>query len=307
MRIIVRTIYGSALQTARCLGISHVIPPYASLNETLSDPLVVPHQPSNALQNAGMEVVDAYDFSLDTELLNQKYFCIGNNGHQPVTGSGGVTYMAPVPHKASDSGLYHLIPFLVQPYAQDVSAGFLPNRAKYRLRKTLMINGDLYVAYFARLIDLSSTVVDTSFEVVTGGETTTVPFTPNQLNLRPEKPPVNSVNDGSYLAASAGVEVLLDATETQALRDACQLMYGDANLAIISEIGLVSGADKPATHRYSIDAASQPALTPDTYYEIVGAQVTTHISTYYSAVSSTTINFTLDLGATEPLFGTTMA
>jgi hypothetical protein len=305
MRIIVRTIYGSALQTARHLGIQHDIPPFASVNETLSDPLVVPYQP--AVQNRGMEIVSAYDAASDTDSLRVQYFCIGNNGHQPVTGAGNVTYMAPVPHKASDSGLFHMIPFLVQPFTQDVSAGFLADRPKYRLRKTLWINDILYVAYFGRVIDLSSVVVESSLEVVTGGGTTSVPFIPNQLNLRPARPPVDSVNDGTYLAASSSVTVTLDETETQAIRDACQLLYGDSNLAIISEIGLMSGADKAATARYNSDATGQDALPADTYFETVGSQIVTHISTYYSAVNNNTINFTLDMGATEPLFGTNMA
>lgn len=300
MRIIVRTVYGSALQTAKQLGIAHDIPPFASLNDALTYDQTVPHQPT--VHTQGMEVVEAYQPIDDTINQTLQYFCIGNGGHRTVVGPvDGVPYTAPIPHRASDAGLYNLIPFVVKPVASDLTE---LERVNYRLRKTMLIDGVLYAAYYLRRLDVATAVPDATEVTVVAGVSYPVPFAPTLNNLQPPVPPIGSANNGSYLQVSATVTVEFSATEVQQLQDACALVFGDSNYAIISEIGLCHGVEKAITAVYPTTGTQTPNAVTTTSTECVGVQVACHISTYYPVVyTNAGFDFTLELGATEPLFG----
>ena len=300
MRIIVRTVYGSALQTAKQLGIPHDIPPYASLNDAMIYGLVVPHQPPVVTQ--GMEVVAPYIAMDDTINQTLQYFCIGNGGHRTVAGPvGGVPYTAPIPHRASDSGLYNLIPFVVKPVNADLTD---MQRSIYRLRKTMLIDGVLYAAYYLRRLDVASATADATEVTVVEGVSHHTQFAPTLNNLRPPIPPIGSANNGSYLQVSATINVTFSAQEVEWLKDACALVFGDENYAIISEIGLCHGVEHPVTGVYPATGGQVPNNVSTTNVECVGIQVACHISTYYPVIyTNAGFDFTLELGATEPLFG----
>ncbi len=246
MRIIVRTVYGSALQTSKQLGIAHDIPGNASLNDVMGLGLVVPHQPAPV--TLGMEVVAPYIAMDDTINQTLQYFCIGNGGHRTVAGPvGGVPYTAPIPHRASDSGLYNLIPFVVKPVNADLTD---MQRSIYRLRKTMLIDGVLYAAYYLRRLDVASATADAAEVTVVGGVSYPVDFSPTQNNLIPPIPPIGTANNGSYLQVSATINVSFSVQEVEWLKDACALVFGDVNYAIISEIGLCHGVEHPITAVY---------------------------------------------------------
>lgn len=300
MRIIVRTVYGSALQTSKQLGIAHDIPGNASLNEVMGLGLVVPHQPAPV--TLGMEVVAPYIAMDDTINQTLQYFCIGNGGHRTVAGPvGGVPYTAPIPHRASDSGLYNLIPFVVKPVNADLTD---MQRSIYRLRKTMLIDGVLYAAYYLRRLDVASATADAAEVTVVGGVPQTIPFSPTQNNLIPPIPPIGTANNGSYLQVSATINVSFSVQEVEWLKDACALVFGDVNYAIISEIGLCHGVEHPITAVYPTTGTQTSTNITTTNVECVGVQVACHISTYYPVIyTNAGFDFTLELGATEPLFG----
>lgn len=300
MRIIVRTVYGSALQTAKQLGIAHDVPDLASLNRALDYDQVVPHQPTLVTQ--GMEVVAPYIADDDTIAQTLQYFCIGNGGHRTVAGPvNGVPYTAPIPHRASDAGLYNLIPFVVKPVAADLTD---LERSIYRLRKTMLIDGTLYAAYYLRQLDIASATADATEVTVVGGVSYPIEFIPTLNNLTPPIPPIGSANNGSYLQVSATINVTFSAQEVQWLKDACALVFGDENYAIISEIGLCHGVEHPVTAVYPATGSQVAVAVSTTNVECVGVQVACHISTYYPVIyTNAGFDFTLELGATEPLFG----
>lgn len=304
MRTVTRTIYGSSLQTAMHTGLPHEIPPHSSVAEALTDPLAIAHQPTPI--TAGMEVFADYDANADTKDLAMRYIVIGNGAHYNVTGPvGGPPYPDTKKHRARDSGLYRMMPFLVRPATNDLT---ISQRQKYRLRKTLYIDGILYVAYYARVLDLTSVTPEETLTTIVDGNPIISNFVPTINDRRPTPPDIGTTNDGSFLAVSANITITLSAAEVQDIRDACALIFGDENQAIISEIGHCTGLDRVVTAVYpnDIGAPQVPvAVAPDTYYDVVGLQIATHVTTVIPLIySSGGVEMTYDIGNTEPLYGT---
>lgn len=308
-RIITRTVYGSALQTAMNQGINHEVLNYTSLNQALDLLLVLPFQPD--VSTAGREVVEPYDPATDTRSMVARYLAIGNLGHRGVTGPGGVWSAEPVAHKASDAGLYGQIPFAVReiyPSNNDFAIGS-EERARYRLRKIIQKDGKLYAAYFLRRLDTTDVAPEMILTTVVGSTVNTSFFTPSINNLKPPVPATDVTEDGIYLSNSATITLVLTAAEIQLLRDACALLYGSETTAIISEIAVVQAVEKPVTGVYPANPAANQtptALTNSGLFDVVGAQVSVHTSTFYPMVYlNDDFPITLDTGISEPLFGTT--
>lgn len=299
-----RTCYGIAAVTNNQLGLSHEIPVNATLNTAMLDPLIVPYQPN--VPTLGMETVDPYDAGDDTSKIRIQYLCIGNRGHRIIAG-GQTPYTEEVPHKNTDAGLYGLIPFVVKPTDNDLT---LSQRQKYRLRKTMLIDGVLYAAYYCRILELGSSLAETTMtEKVDDGngnitDVTTV-FNPTVNNLRPTHPAIGAENDGSYTTVSALVNVLIDANDILLLKEACTRVFGNDNVAIISELTFCTGVEKYALQRYPDTGTQTPTALPvDTYKEVVGLQAAYHTNCYIPAAQfSQGVEVTVDLGSAEPLFG----
>ena len=295
-----RTCYGVAAQTDNLLGLDHEVPANSSLNTALTDPLIVPFQPVVVTQ--GMETVDPYDASIDTGSIRLKFLCIGNRGHRMIVGSG-VPYADEIPHKSTDSGAYGLIPFVVKPTSADLTQA---ERARYRMRKTMLIAGTLYAAYYCRVLDLGSVNAETTLSQIVGNDTVTSVFNPTINNLRPPIPSIGAGNDGSYTNVSALTTVAFDATDIALLEEACLRVFGDTNTAIISEILLCTGVDKSVLSRYPDSGTQTPLPTVlNAYKEVVGVQVSYFTTCFYPANQfNQGLDITIDLGTTEVLFGT---
>ncbi len=305
MRIITRTGYGNALQSAIIQGINYPLLPLTTLNEALQDPLIVPFPP--AVATVGMDVVPAYDSELDTTQMKSQYYVIGNMGHRVVT-VDMIAVTEPVPHLSTDAGLYHMIPFVVReiyPSNNDLSQG---ERESYRLRKTMEIDSKIYAAYYAKTIDNTAVSADLLLSTVDNDVVSTSVFSPSISNLRPTQPSIGATSSGSYLSTSSATVIPLSATEVADIIAACTLLYGNPALAIITEIGIVQGVDKAVTGQYPATGVQNVTAVPaDTYYELVGAQITNHICDNYPLGSlNNGFSFTIDVGITEPLFGTTL-
>lgn len=299
-----RTCYGLSAQTSNTTDLVHEIPTYATLNTAMSDPLIVPFQPN--VPTLGMEVVDPYNSGADTSKLKLKYLCIGNKGHRVRVGSNSIPYTEEVPHLATDSGLRGMIPFAVKPVSNDLT---ISERARYRLRKTMLIEGVLYAAYYCRVLELAATAAETTLTTVTDtGEVTQI-FNPTVNNLRPAMPDIGAENDGSYVNVSVLTSVTFTADDILLLKEACLRVFGDENLAIISELAFCSGVTKYTTSRYPNSGTQTPvALPADTFPEVVGIEVAYHTSCYYPANQfNEGLELTVDLGSTEPLFGASQA
>lgn len=299
----VPTIYGSAVQTAQNLGLLLDIPQYSTINEVLGNALAIPQQNPGGVTTLGMQTADAYNFGSDQQDIKFQYLVIGNGGHRFIQGSvGTVPYSSPIPHSAIDSGLFHMIPWIACPVTDDLSP---TDRAQFRLRQTLTVDGVLTAFYFAKKINYGSTSPLLTITTVTGGVETTTAFSPTINNLIPTQPVIGATNSGEKASVDTVVNINLSAEDVLNIQNACALLYGDANQAIISELAICSGVDKPITHLYPNTGAQTPSpIVGSTTMEAVACQVACFISTYRQlSVDTGGVTIGFDIGVSEPLFG----
>jgi hypothetical protein len=271
-----RTAWGAYLQTCLLQKLPFTMMPNSTLNEKFG--------------------IQAGVAPASSVLPAQRYYCIGNGGHTITAGSDGIAAPSPIQHEATDAALYNHLPFIMRPVSSDLSASQM---AQYALRQVITYGGIAYACYFLRRIDYTGVAAQINLNTVSGGNTTTTPYSANSSNLNPTAPTVanGSVNvvSGDYLSAAAVVGLSFSAQDAAELVNCANIIYGDPRYAIISEIGMVSGVD---------DVVSVPATGGSfNMNEVICAQICSFIDTFVPMNyqnNGTTIN--LNVGSTEPLF-----
>lgn len=306
-RIVTRTVYGAAIQTVKQLGLKHVVLDYTTINQAINEQTIVSKLP--AVRTRGMEITDPYAYQTDTDKIYTNWMVIGNLGHLNfVDPDDAIPYSIPVPHKASDSGLYNIYPFVMRPIAQDLTR---QERRIYGLRRTLEVDGELYAAYYGRRLTFDGTAPDMLITTVVDGEETSEIFIPTFENLRPEKMSEAVTYDGVYMSVSMLSTVVFGESEIQNLKDVARLLFGNERKAIISEIGICSAVEKMVKQRYPhpVGSAQQPVNVPaDQFYDIVACQINAHVTTYIPiSFVDKEYTYVVDLGASEPIFGRRIA
>lgn len=276
MKSIQRTVLASSLLTAKLLGLKHDLVPYTTLNEKLGI-------------QSGVNADDA------TVTPTMKYWAIGDLGHKFTAGANSRPYTAPIQHRPTDFAAFGQVPFVLRLPTDDLSPTL---RANYALRRTETHDGVNYVAYYAKRIDLTDTEVTMQHVVIQDGTTTVTAFTPNESNLNPSQPTISptvvTTTDGEYVMASAPVTIEFTQFDAAELMKVAKILYGDENQAVISEIMLCTGIDKPVT--ITTGTGSQ------NFTEVIMCQAYTHITAYYAiGFANQGFEFTVDIGFTEPL------
>lgn len=279
MRNVTRTVYGAAMQTAQYLGKSYL----AQENSTLNEKFGIE---SNAAPG-------------DEEQHAVNYFCIGNGGHRAITGADGIAYTTPNNHSATDAACFNHVPFVLREVSNDLS---VEQRADYALRRLENHDGAQYVAYYGKRLSLQNVNVNLQKTQIDGNNQTTVPFVPTAANLSPTPISENAGDDniivasGEYVSGSAVVTINFNQADVAELREVARILYGDEKYAVISEVALVGGVDR-------IVSGSGAGNSTVNYTEVIAAQITTFISTYYQLnMQNNGFTFTADVGITEPLF-----
>jgi hypothetical protein len=275
MENIVRTVYSAHLQTAQYMNLPLTIKPNSTLNEKFN--------------------IHANLTLTTNELPTLKYFCIGNGGVRVTVGADGTPRTEVVQHRPRDAALYKHLPFVLRPVNSDLTAG---ERIKYRLRRLETHNGSTYAAYYARTMDFSSTVPVLELRTVNAGVITSTEFSPNIGDLNPTPPAIGSggvlITTGDYIAANAKVPFTMSVTDIEEFMNVCNVLYGDPNYAIISEIALCSGADRSVTGDFN--------GTTIGYTESIATQICNFVGTFLP-MNAINRNMTvmLNVGSVEPL------
>lgn len=270
-----RTVIGGYLQTAQLLGLPVIIPPNSTLNEKLSI--------SQANQIA------------TTDVPKLGYVCIGNGGHSVEIGINNIPINKPVQFHSTSTALYNQLPFVMRLETNDMTPA---ERANYRLRKVEVHGGVPYIAYYGRVLDLANVVPATNYNTVANGVTTITPFVPSVANMNPTPPATTAagvvIASGDYVSATAKVPFIMSPADIVEFTNVANIIYGNPNYAIISEIALCSGVDKQVSGTFN-------AVT-GTYTESIGVQVMSFSNAYYQMqFNNNGINMMLELGASEPL------
>jgi len=283
MLTITRSIYGAQLQSNLYLGLPHVPPANTTINELFNI-----HNQTN---------------TLSTEIPSLSFFCIGNGGHRWQVNGDGIGKTSPIPHRAYDAGLYRYLPFVLRPANNDLTT---LERNNYAMRVPITVDGTVYWAYYLKTFDKTSISSQLKQIVVLNGIKTVSAFVPNNGNLTPQVPTIPSngaiTTDGTYLAVTSTLDLSLTVDDATELSNVADILYNDPDLAIISEIGLVTGIRKSV----SLLTTSGQVGTGN-YYEALKAQIASYTNTYHQmSYGNQGIDLFLDLGATEPLFGPTV-
>jgi hypothetical protein len=279
---ITRTVYGSYLQSCQLLGLPFVLTPNTTLNEKFQ-------VQAGIAPNTGV-------------MPTSTYFAVGNGGHKLAI-TDGLYIPEPIQHMTTDAALYNQLPFVLREPTADLTTA---EQASYALRVAVVYNGVNYVAYYLKRIDMTGVAVSMQYKTVNSDQSvTTTPFTPNTTNLNPTPPAVSTtgvnVVSGNYVMASAPVPITLSATDVTELLNVANIIYGDPNAAIISEIALCSGVDK----MIAVGGSGQPTFN---FNEAVAVQVDSFINTFYALnFSQNGVQNIIDCGATEPLFSLSTA
>ncbi len=277
MEHVTRTIYGSYLQTCLKLQIPHVIAQYTTLNEKLGIQSGITPSPG-VYPSVG-------------------YWCFGNKGHTSQIGADGIGLNIVAQHRATDAAMFNQLPFVLRPATEDLTVS---ERANYALRRVETHGGDSYIAYYLKRINKTGIVAEMQYRANTNGTITVTPFVPTAANLSPTPVVIPDTGvttlTGDYAVVTAEVDISLSAWEVAELLNVAEILYGDRNYAIISEIGICSGVDKVVTVTPGVGA-------PFNFNEAIGVQINTHVAVLNMLSSSNSgVTRILGLGTNDPLF-----
>lgn len=278
MRISVRSIYGAELQTAQLLGLPYEIREDTTLNERF-----------NIQQNTQIP---------EGMYPRVGYLHAGIGGHRLTAGAEGIPLNAPVPHMATDAGLYKPVPWVLRLQTEDLTPA---ERLRFAGRRSEVHDGENYFAYYLRRIDYTDVETKLGSTQVSEGEETTVPFIPNSSNLTPTPPNVTSeqamptLEVADYVSVGVLVDIKLSTWDVAEYMKAAAIIYGNEQYAIISELALVSAVDSTVT-------AEGPGGVPFQFSEAIGAQCVSFMSDYNQLTSSSDeLVISFDIGTVEPL------
>lgn len=274
---LVRTVYGSYLQACQLLGLPFALAANSTLNEKFG--------------------VQAGVAPANGTLPECRYFAIGNGGHK-LSVTNGLYIPEPIQHETTDAALYNHLPFALRETTNDLTTA---EQANYALRVMEVHNGLNYIAYYLKRIDFTNVAVSMQYKTVqSDGTVVTTPFQPDTSNLNPTPPALSptgvNVVAGDYVMASAPVPITLSATDVTELLNVANIIYGDPNAAIVSEIALVSGLDKVI----AVGGSGSPTFN---FNEVIAAQIDTFMNTFYALnFSQNGVENIVDCGAVEPLY-----
>lgn len=299
VKVVTRTVMGGQVLANITRKQSHDILEYSTIQELVNDSVSVPYQPES--KTVGMQVTDPYDPARDLSELHLGYACIGIKGHRSVPDSQGIDVTLPVEHSPTDTGLYQIVPFVIKPLANDLSD---TEREKFRLRKVLEIEGELYAAYYLKRLDIKNSETIILLNSVDEGEVISTTWQPGINNLRPVHPDIGYKNDGSFMTIVANIKFIFDEQDVEWYFEAMQLLYGSHHYGI-TEIGFCTGVDKKVTKEYPKSGAQTPStgIAGREVYESIATQVAYFANTDLKpSVFDRGFTLAFDNGITEPLF-----
>lgn len=277
---ITRTVYGAAVQTYLFTSQDFALTPNTTLNEKYNV------QSGILPSNSGQPTL--------------QYYAIGNGGHTMTEGTDGVYLPQTIQHQATDAALFKQLPFVLCLPSADLTQA---QQAAYAMRTQITVAGTTYIAYYLKRIDYSTTEVEMQLKTVVNGVETTTTFVPTAGNLSPTPADLSTsgvnVTTGNYVTATAKVTITFSEDDITQLQNVANIMYGNPQYAIISEMALVTGVDQgvPAT---GANSASY------TFNEALVAQCATFIETLIPVqFLNSAVSVVVDIGSTDPLGTTT--
>lgn len=221
----------------------------------------------------------------DGNIQTLNTFCIGNGAATTVVGVGQAKKLVTSRHRRRDMALFNHIPFAVRPLSNDLTP---EQRALYRLRKVKDIDGVWHALYYLKLLTpntLPAVIEHHSVNAETGVVTINeYAFLAGDLSPVPTDVPENETTcaSGESLVAYGFVTAEITKADMTEIINGCMILYGDADYANISEIGLCTSFDTVVEGEFTDDLLGQE------YTEAAYVQLANHLgSEVYKITPST--------------------
>lgn len=275
---VVRTMWASLVQTCAFAGVPLTIYEQSTYNERL-----------NILPDAKI---------LDNERPIFGWWCIGDKGHRMgLDSKTDNSFIDPLKHTRKDACNFEPIPFVMRQEGNDLTE---KERESYGLRRMEEHDGIKYFAYYAKRVDLSKARAKIIIKTLENGTVIDEEeFKPDTSVIFPKPtvvPPDQGVITNTQIA-EIRIPVTIDFNEQDVieLENVAMVRYKNPKLAIISEVGMVTGI-KRSTNIVSNGGQQFK------FDEVIHAQTAAYISTYQQ-MSFNRLGFLLELeiGSTEPL------
>jgi hypothetical protein len=279
MEINVRTVWAQHLLNA----MFHHVPYRAITGTTLNEKLGI----------LTGQVAPDYTYPIN------KFFAIGNKGHDTKPGQAGIPLPVLLQHRPKDAALFGQIPFVLRSIDDDL----LPSqRARYALRKEITVASKPYIAYYLRRIPMELVTTKLKYRNVNNGVVTESDFIPDASCLDPVPviPNTTGVNttSGDYILAISSLSIEMNTADTTELINACTLLFGSPEYAIISEVALCHGIDQPVI----VNAASGQY----TFLDAHTVQVSNYLSDFRPCfLYQNGFTRTVDVGSNNPMLNLT--
>ena len=214
--------------------------------------------------NTKFDVLAGETPTADEKLINQ-YFFIGNGGHKSGASVENSTTITAAERKVTANALFSHLAFVMVPVESDLDAG---RREEYRMRVRETHHGTDYYCYYGKKFDIGDIVPTTQIRTNNSGSISFTPHTPTMADLSPVQPTGGVSNKD--LVVSLTIPFTLTEQEVAEIYDAADIKWGVTGHAVISEIGIASGADR--------DVSMDNNGTTYTGKEIVACQLTTSVA-----------------------------
>lgn len=298
MKSITITAAMNRLITCLAWGKTFEIKANSQITETLRDSDVIPYPPSNA--DKAMYISPDFDPELETRDLKIGLMMVGRGGHAYTTDGDGEIDPTTYPHKATHTGMFKPLPLIIRTLANDLTGA---DKALYRCRVIAEIAGVLYAIYFGRIVDLTGQEIIEVLETVTDGEVTdTQIYEPTVNDLRPEREDLSGDSLGIFMRTYAVTDVSFTAEQIAEMKYACEVLYGNEDKAVISEIAFCFGKDKPVERVYN-SAGTVLQNAPANSREFVACHMGIVESTFKPVIYTGSISDIKNVGISEPLYG----
>lgn len=274
------TLQSIKLQTELLMGLDIDIPEKSTLNEHLKI-------------NAGV-TPESQDYKME-------WLVLGNGGHK-VTTISGIAVPIPVKHSPKAAAPNNIIPIVVREMDNDVSD---TERERLGLRSIEEYSGTRYIVYRAVKMDWAGVKVQEYKTTYADGSEDVDTFEYSDDELYPkqqEMPDYNvevddqvEIENGTAVSAYATPRIEIDEWLIQEIVNAANVVYGNANAAVVSEFAICSGVTAKATG---------PSATGSdiSYNEVFNAQVCIFIATFENfAIQNKSLAYTIEVGNSEPM------
>lgn len=265
----------SRLMVAKHLGLPYTLLPNSTVNERLE-----------IEQNAELN---------DGEYPNICCVVFGIKGHVTENSSAmGTTSPKSRRHRPRDTALREHIPAAMRLLNDDFNE---VERKRYGLREIVEHEGETHVIYWAYRIDLTSVNIEDVILRMRDGELESEDsFSYSSSDLRPSIPEINvdlndALTDGDAIRSAALTKIVLNAADLTEIINVFKILYGDDDLALISEWGYCTGVDRIV----QVPGANGENIA---FNEIIGCQVSTFVSQFTKIESNEDIiDLSMDFGS----------